>query len=455
MLFKILAMLQNFFGMNLCPMLFATGDFTGIRTSATSGSSNENRHVRYVDERIFLYAPQYAPLLLLKGGIVPGVDGARVKVKGIIESGFVPSKKVEWYEKDLLDQDLYMAAALGSTSTTSISVDNGAGALTKVPRVGDVIEVVSANPTMGEQMLIQAITIGSTQSTLTVVRDVGGTTGATLSDNAVLRVVSNAQKENSAALTKRGRYADAKYNYMQISRDDWGLSRSDDRIRLYGGRDKAESMAEAAVNHCRVLERSLNFGGRDSTTDADGNEVLLTGGLRYWIPNVYAAADANCAGLFAGATGHGGTISVITEFLETFLREGFRFGNIRRKKIFIAGSVWGIIFNRAITGTTPATGSIRAKSKDTSFGVAITELVSAFGTIDFLPSGAIEEFSNGEGYLIDPENVKFCYLDNTFMVDNAQNPDVDGYAGYFLTEYALKVLGLKTHSRISGVTGAA
>jgi len=30
------------------------------------------RHLRYVDERIFHYAPKYSPLLMLKGGIMPG-----------------------------------------------------------------------------------------------------------------------------------------------------------------------------------------------------------------------------------------------------------------------------------------------------------------------------------------------------------------------------------------------
>lgn len=184
-------------------------EYQGVRTTVTSAA--ETRNVRYVDERIFMYAPSYAPLLLLKGGIMPGPNGERIKVKGIIDSGFVPAKTVEWYEKDLFDTDLYMAAANGTAGSTSLVVDNGSGALSKVPRVGDILEVVSANPTVGEQVFIQAITNGSTTSTLTVVRNVNGT-NATLADNAVLRVVSNAQKENSSAATKKTRTADKSYN---------------------------------------------------------------------------------------------------------------------------------------------------------------------------------------------------------------------------------------------------
>ena len=430
------------------------GDFQGVRTSVTSGANNENRHVRFVDERIFMYAPQYAPLLLLKGGIIPAANGERYKIKGIIDSGFVPAKTVEWYEKDLLDQDVYAAGANDSTVATTISVDNGAGALSKVPRVGDIIEIVSANAGgTGEQMLVQAITNGTTQSTLTVVRNVGSMGAVTVSDNAVFRVIGNAKQEFSSANIRRGRLADRKYNYMQIARDDWAISRSDDRIRLYGGRDRSENMAEAAVNHCRLLERVLTFGARDSKLDVNGEEVLTSGGTRFFIPNVYGATNGTCSGLFS--VGHGGTIDPTTEFCETFCREAFRYGNVRRKKIGLGGSIFGIIFNRLLTGTSPATGSIRAKSKDTAYGVQVTEIVTAFGTLDFLPSGAIEEVYNGEFHLLDPENIKFSYLDNTFMVDNAQNPDQDGYAGYFLTEFSLKMQGLKTHSRISAVTGPA
>lgn len=430
-------------------------EFTGVRDSIVSGSANENRHVRYVDERIFLYAPQYAPLLLLKGGIMAGPNGERIKVKGIIDSGFVPAKKVEWFEKDLLDQDLYTNAAF-LVGDLSITVDDGAAAISRVPRVGDMVEVVTNGATaVGEQIFITAVAYGVGQTTLTILRGRGGTSAAALEDNAVLRVVSNAQKENSSSITSRGRIADAYYNVMQIDRDDWEISRSDDRIRLYGGRDKAETMAEAAVNHVRIMERSLVFGGRDDAgtlIDADGNQVYAQGGMRYFIPNNYGASAST--GLFAGST-HGGTIDPITEFLEVFCKEGFRYGNIRRKKIFIGGSTWATIFNRLLTGTSPATGAIRARNKETAYGVAVTEIVSAFGALDFLPSGAIDEFLNTDGYLFDPENVKFCYLDNTFMVDNAQAPDVDGYKGYFLTEYCLKINGLKSHCRISGVTGPA
>ena len=110
--------------------------------------------------------------------------------------------------------------------------------------------------------------------------------------------------------------------------------------------------------------------------------------------------------------------------------------------------MYGLIFNRL----SATTSTIRTRIKQTAFGVQITEIITAFGMWDFLPSGAIEEFKNTEGFLIDPENLKFGYIDNTFMVDNTQTNDADGYSGYFLTEYTLKVQGSKTHSIISEVT---
>ena len=434
-------------------------EFSGSKTTVQSGASFENRNVRYVDDRIFTYAPSYAPILLLKGGIMPGPNGERIKVKGIIDSGFTPTKTVEWYEKDLLATDFYAnpgSATLGTLkAAATISVDNGAGAVTTVPRVGDIIQIVTGNVTNGEAMLVNAITVGASSITLSVLRAINGVTGASISSNATFRVLNNALAENSTATSKRSSYATNYFNYMQIARDDWGVSRSDTRIRQYGGRDDYETMAEAVTNHCRNLEKSLTFGPCVSATDASGNVVQTSGGLQAYVPNVYAASSANCTGVFSGVTGHNGSINAITNFLETFCEGAFKYGNIKRKKIFLGGMIWGIIFNRAITGTSPATGSIRAVSKDTAFGVQITELVSAFGSIDFLPSGAINDFLPTDAYMIDPENLKFAYMDNTFMVDNSQLPDQDGYSGYFLTEYSLIVRGLKTHARISGVTTAA
>lgn len=433
-------------------------EFTGNKTTVQSGSANENRNVRYVDDRIFVYAPSYAPLLLMKGGIMPGPNGERVKIKGIIDSAFAPTKTIEWYEKDLLEVDFWQASdsAVAGTAkqASTIDVDNGAGAVTYVPRAGDVIEVISDNPTVGEMMYVKSVTVGASSCTLAVLRNINGV-GATIANNAKYRVLNNAVTEFSSAGTKRSAMAANYYNYMQIARDDWGVSRSDMRVRQYGGRDDYETMAEAVTNHCRNLEKSLTFGVRNSLTDASNNTVLTAGGLRQFIPNVYASADADCAGVFAGVTGHGGTITPATEYLETFCEGAFKYGNVKRKKLQIGGNVWGTIFNRLITGASPAAGSVRAVSKETAYGVQVTEIISAFGTIDFLPSGAIQDYVPTEGFLLDPENIKFVYADNTFMVDNAQNPDQDGYAGYFLTEYSLMVRGLKTHSRISGVTAAA
>lgn len=40
---------------------------------------------RMVDERVFAYAPQYAPILMLQGGRLPRRDGGSINVRGLLE----------------------------------------------------------------------------------------------------------------------------------------------------------------------------------------------------------------------------------------------------------------------------------------------------------------------------------------------------------------------------------
>ena len=70
-----------------------------------------------------------------------------------------------------------------------------------------------------------------------------------------------------------------------------------------------------------------------------------------------------------------------------------------------------------------------------------------------MTSGAIQEVEPGFAATFDPEFISFTFLDDTFMVDNAQAKGTDGFAGYFLTEASLMFEATKAITTISGVTG--
>jgi hypothetical protein len=412
-------------------------EFTGVRTSADS--STETRQVRLVHERVFLYAPQYTPILMLKGGIMPGPKGERIKVKGLINSRFAPAKKIEWFDKELPSMKAYCEGAFSSTQT-SVSIDDGTGVGVYSVRPGAVIKCEN------EIMFVTAYTYASEAAT--VIRGVGATSAVSHADNTAIYVLSNGVEENSTYQTRFGARATPRSNYMQIFRHDWAVSRSADVIRLYGGKDKAETMAEAAVQHVREMERQFTFGYAEYTgLTLNSLNVQLTGGLDEYNDGVLKTA--NSTGRFASpAVTHTAAIKY-GEFVETFLVESFKYSSPRRRKMFVGGSVWGKVFGRFSTNV----GNIQTYVRDTAFGVNVVEVMSPAGTIEFLTSGAIDEIESGSAFCFDPDLVEFNYVDNTFMVDNAQSKGSDGYAGYFLTEGCMKFEAIKTITKIDGVTG--
>ena len=58
----------------------------------------------------------------------------------------------------------------------------------------------------------------------------------------------------------------------------------------------------------------------------------------------------------------------------------------------------------------------------------------------------------GYGFILDPENVRYAYLDgrDTKLQLNVQNNDVDGVVDEYLTECSLEVRLPQTHLLISG-----
>jgi hypothetical protein len=433
---------------------------TGVRTSLRSGDidlSNEARHIRYVADRIFQYAPQYTPLLVLTGGTIPGPNGERIRVKGLIQSGYTPAKKVEWYEKDQINRTFYCdnagaTVAAGST-VLQIPVDDGAG--------GDVVGTV-VNP--GDIVFMKSGTLGNSEGTLFYVQDAsaagatvnliqcGGTALVTIGDNCVFQKVGSAMKENSSARTVIDVEATLNYNYMEIFRDDWAISRSDQKIDLYGGPDLAETMATAATNHVVTLETMLMYGKKSKAlTDAAGNVVYAMDGLYNIIPNIFGdGTKIISAGLYYGQSiGDPSSANFSSDDFNVMMDGLFTYGSALGRKLFIGGKVFASVWNDMAQDI----GWQVINNKETSFGIRISELMGAQGTIYYVPSGACQDAWPLVGFGLQTELLKICYVDNTFMVSNSQNPDVDGSAGYFMTEHTLMVDGTKAHAVVGQVYG--
>ena len=64
----------------------------------------------------------------------------------------------------------------------------------------------------------------------------------------------------------------------------------------------------------------------------------------------------------------------------------------------------------------------------------------------------LEGSYNGYGFVLDPENIRYAYLDgrDTKLYTDIQDNDIDGVIDEYLTECSLELRLPKTHMMITG-----
>ena len=130
----------------------------------------------------------------------------------------------------------------------------------------------------------------------------------------------------------------------------------------------------------------------------------------------------------------------------TFLREGFTYGNYT--KCLFAG---GIVL-QAINEI--ARGQILTKPLDTTYGMKISNWVTAFGSINIVHNPMFVQDYAGYAFMLDMECFKYRFMNNrdTKLETNIQAPDADGQVDQYITEAGLQREQAPKHALLLGVT---
>ena len=381
-------------------------NITGVRTTATIQSA---RRVVDMASQIALLDPNEAPF----------VTFLKLAKKG---SRIAYSPKIEWLEDKLIGNETAINAGAGyDADDTAIVVDDDT-----IFRIGDIAHL----PATGENLLVTDITANT--HTLTVTRGYGTTAGASIANDAVVLIVGNAMTENSSSREAKSTQEAACYNYTQIFRTPIKLSGTEAASKLYGGQDRAYQRRKAMIEHKRDIGLALYVGQRKE--DTTGTYVRRTlGGLNYFLtqtvafdsstnPLTYRNFDSDVA---QPAFAHGGTEKLL----------------IAGPNLMTAINTWAE--NDLMTSCDPAA----------TYGIRVKELITSYGVLkviyDPLLSGTVY---GGYGYVIDPENIRYSYLDgrDTKLNTNIQAPDVDGIIDEYFTECSIEVKLPETHVKITG-----
>jgi hypothetical protein len=322
-----------------------------------------------------------------------------------------------WLEDELAPR--WDAVNFGSGYTSgamSIVVDNGS-----YFKIGDVIKDVNT----GEQMLVTNVAT----NTLTVSRGWGSTSAATVSNNDVITILSNASAEGSNAPAIKTTKEVKKTNYIQTIRTPFGVTGTEDASEMYGGKDINYLQKKAGIEHKKDLERVILFGEpKEDKTGAKPRR--FTGGLNYFI----TTNRQNASGTLTEA-----------EF-EEFCRTIFRYGS--KKKVLLASPIvisainsWG-------------KGHLQTVPKDKTYGIDVKEYLSGHGTLLIVKHDLLEESYAGYAFAVDPE---FVYLRtmkgrDTQLKTNIQDNDEDAREDEYMTDLGFELHLEKAHGVLYGVT---
>ena len=333
------------------------------------------------------------------------------------------------FRDELPDRKLKVNGAVASTSTTTITID--ASDDNKYAINGAIV----INSETGEVMHCTADTTGTT---LTVTRNVGGTSHQ-IADNAELFIAGFAAQEGANAPTAISFDAVVASNFCQIFRTAFSVTNTLNSTYLRTGDKMDEAMTKALKLHMSDIERAMFFGMKHEDAGNTAQPTRFTGGLINSMTNV---VDINTDFASYG----GSSAGQMTE-------EGF--DNLLISTIFKYGSSQKIAFvGENVANQLQQIGKDRWQptAVDGTYGVMLTRYQSFAGDLMVHLHPQFRQIPGMKNamVIVDFPYLSYRYLEgrDTQLLENRQAPDLDAQLHEYLTECGLELIQDKVHAYI-------
>lgn len=358
-------------------------------------------------------------------GLLKPDDAALLSFLKLAQNKSKPASnpKFEWMEDGLAPRwDAVNNAAGVVSGGVTVTVDNGA-----YFAANDIVKV----PRTGEVLLVTAIG-GAGGNDLTVIRGYGVTAAAALVDNDPLVIIGNVNEEFAGMRTMKTTGQTPMFNYTQIWRTPFGVSRTAQKTKLYGPSELSYQQMKKGVEHKKDIERSLIFGERKEDVSGSHPKRATGGMLSFLTANNYDA----------------GGLLTQSEFDNNISEVVFKYGS-KDKILYASSRLLSVINGWAL-------GKLMIDQTAKQFGLSVYKYITPFGNYNIINGmNTLEGAVYGAyGIVIDPENIKFRPLEgsDTTLRTNIQANDADGRIDEYLTEGGLEVRMKETHAVITGIT---
>lgn len=337
------------------------------------------------------------------------------------------------FRDELPDRKMTVNGAVASTSTGTITID--ASDDNKFAVNGSIV----VNSETGEVMHVTADT---TATTLTVTRNIGGTTHQ-IADNAELFIAGFAAQEGGSSPTAISFDATVASNFTQIFRTAFQVSNTLNSTFLRTGDKMDEAMTKALKLHMSDIERAMFFGIKHESNGSTAQPTRFTGGLLNSLTNV---VDINTDYATYGGTGAG---KMPEEGFDSLLISTiFKYGS-KQKIAFVGENVANHLqqYGKDRWQPTALEGAygVNLTRYNTFAGDLMVHLHPQFRQVPGMKNSMI---------IVDFPYLSYRYLEgrDTQLLENRQSPDADSVKHEYLTECGLELLQDKVHAYIKNWT---
>jgi hypothetical protein len=150
---------------------------------------------------------------------------------------------------------------------------------------GDIllVEPTADNATFDHELIEVDSVISDTQ--FNVRRGAGGTTAASIGNDAWLTLISSAYAEGTGVPQAVSRNPIKNNNYIQIFKDTYELTGTADNTNTRTNNGYQEDKRRKSFKHASDIEWTIMFGRKAETTGDNGKPKRFMGGLREFIPS--------------------------------------------------------------------------------------------------------------------------------------------------------------------------
>lgn len=391
----------------------------------TTTSTSEERLIVDATDKIFLLEPCKHPLVSLLTNVGKVYDGKAWRGAGMMKAA-TGNPEFKWFEDTYGGRYAKVSGSVAATADQTITLTGAGSSSGHIFTLGDLVK----NARTGECFTVSTVT--ATQIVANA-RGFGSTAAAAMVDGDGLFIVGNVNEENSGARNVNTTLVAPQTNYTQIFKTTIAVSGTEKEANLYGGKDLPFQRAKKGTEHALSIEQAFWWGEKYADTGLYGHPRRSTGGIHEFI-NAGNSYVQNQSGPLTAPD------------LNTFLRESFTYGN--DTKLIYAG---GIVL-QAINEI--ARGQIVTKPLDTTYGMKISQWVTAFGTVNIVHNPMFVQDYAGYAFMLDMESFKYRFFNNrdTRLETNIQANDADGQIDHYITECGLQRMQSPKHSLLLGVT---